>query len=47
MGHRYYNYIYAINDAKEIFDSVEVRGWPFKRLGTVNLLLYLQATNES
>lgn len=46
-AHRYYNYVYAINDVKDIYSDVSIRGWPAKPLGTLNLILYVKSTNPS
>ena len=44
MEHRYYNYIYLINDIKDIFSDIMIQGWPIKSLGILNLILYVKAT---
>lgn len=45
VSHRYYNYTYALDDIRELFSAVSVRGWPVGFLGSFNLMLFVTARN--
>jgi len=42
-SHRYYNYIYTLNDVKKRFSDVEVHGWPIEPLNQLNMILFVKA----
>jgi SAM-dependent methyltransferase len=46
QAHRYYNYTYLLNDLTDIFEEVNVIGWPVKLLGEVNFILFIKATKR-
>ncbi|QLG61087.1 class I SAM-dependent methyltransferase [Halorarum salinum] len=41
--HRYYNYVYILNDTKRTFSEVEIQGWPITQLKQLNLILFVKA----
>ncbi|SEG58516.1 class I SAM-dependent methyltransferase [Halobellus limi] len=41
--HRYYNYTYLLDDVRERFGDVEVRGWPFAPTRLPNLIYFVSA----
>lgn len=45
-SHRYYNYKYAVKDLKNTFSDVEIRGWPINYSKSLNLILFVKATNK-
>ncbi|AGB38808.1 class I SAM-dependent methyltransferase [Natronococcus occultus] len=43
-GHRYYNYTYLVDDLRELFDEVEIYGWPNRWAGPCNVAYFARAT---
>jgi SAM-dependent methyltransferase len=43
-SHRYYNYTYLLEDIRNRFSSVRVRGWPFGSTRLPNLIYFVSAT---
>lgn len=44
--HRYYNYTYLLDDVREWFTDVQIRGWPFAPTELPNLIYFVSARKE-